>query len=188
MTLQRRLAMHGSAVLLRRKPAALLSLPQDDLRDNALQDLMNAYALSHLVLRARCSRCDGCAHALVLIYNAQLLQACVQQPEAKRALLRLGYPMNGTLSQVIARLYARVQGQAEFPHEVGFFLGYPVEDVLGFMRHRGKHYKLCGPWKVYSDVPRAMAMFQELVACRAQVLHHIESGGSLFDLPQLLAG
>ena len=38
---------------------------------------------------------------------------------------------------------------ADFPHEIGVFLGYPLEDVVGFIRHRGKCFTCCGCWKSY---------------------------------------
>lgn len=40
---------------------------------------------------------------------------------------------------------------AEFPHEIGFFFGYPAEDVFAFIREKGHNYKLVGDWKVYGD-------------------------------------
>ena len=36
-----------------------------------------------------------------------------------------------------------------FPHEVGLFLGYPPEDVRGFMECRAKGFRCVGCWKVY---------------------------------------
>jgi hypothetical protein len=69
----------------------------------------------------------------------------------------------------------------EFPHEIGFFLGYPPPDVLGFIHHRGARCKLCGPWKVYGDVERAAALFEEYAGCRRRLLEHLQGGGSVFD-------
>ena len=31
---------------------------------------------------------------------------------------------------------------------IGGFLGYPLEDVVGFIRHRGKCFTCCGCWKI----------------------------------------
>ncbi len=50
---------------------------------------------------------------------------------------------------MLDRLQTRCQG--DFPHEIDVFLGYPCEDVRGFIRHGGQGYKLCGYWKVYGD-------------------------------------
>ncbi len=32
----------------------------------------------------------------------------------------------------------------QFPHEMGLLLGYPVEDVVGFMENNGKNYLYSG--------------------------------------------
>ena len=39
-----------------------------------------------------------------------------------------------------------------FPHEIGVFLGYPLDDVKGFIKNEGKKYLMIGYWKVYSDL------------------------------------
>ena len=43
----------------------------------------------------------------------------------------------------------------EFPHEVGLFLGYPPEDVEGFIENKARSCKLTGYRKVYSDEEKA---------------------------------
>ena len=47
-----------------------------------------------------------------------------------------------------------------YPHEMGIFLGYPLEDVRGFIRHEGKESRYTGYWKVYGDVTQAKQIFQ----------------------------
>jgi ribosomal protein S24E len=49
---------------------------------------------------------------------------------------------------------------------VGLFLGYPLDDVQGFIKNRGSHYKLCGAWKVYGDVEKARNHFRKYELCR----------------------
>ena len=39
----------------------------------------------------------------------------------------------------------------KFPHEIGIFLGYPLADVAGFIRNKGRNCKCIGTWKVYGD-------------------------------------
>lgn len=45
-----------------------------------------------------------------------------------------------------------MNGEQQFPHEMGLLLGYPIEDVVGFMEHSGKEYLYSGYWKVYENV------------------------------------
>jgi hypothetical protein len=67
----------------------------------------------------------------------------------------------------------RFRESGPFPHEVGFFLGYPPEDVIGFMENNGKGCKLCGTWKVYGDVEKARACFREYSLCRKRLVEHM---------------
>lgn len=178
MDIQKTLALHCSSVLLRKKPAALFSLPPASLQSREWTKALAHYGLEHRVL------CDRCDHALVFVYDAAMLWQVLACEAIRKPLERLGYPADRPLEALLDHLKQRVSDtDGDFPHEIGFFLGYPAEDVLGFMRHKGKHCKHCGLWKVYGDVPRAMAMFEEFHACRRQVLHHLENGGSLYDLP-----
>ena len=48
------------------------------------------------------------------------------------------------------RYRAYMNGSKIFPHEMGLLLGYPVEDVTGFMVHGGKNSLYSGYWKVYA--------------------------------------
>ena len=53
-------------------------------------------------------------------------------------------------------MYTRTQKRLNtknFPHEIGVFLGYPLDDVIGFIEH--KPYYLVGDWKVYQNVNEA---------------------------------
>lgn len=52
--------------------------------------------------------------------------------------------------------------QPVFPHEVGLVLGYPLEDVCGFMADGGRGAVATGRWKVYGDVDSARQRFDEL--------------------------
>ena len=51
----------------------------------------------------------------------------------------------------------RLGQAAEFPHEIGLFLGYPPEDVQGFLENR--LCKCVGCWKVYGDEQAAQNGF-----------------------------
>lgn len=52
-----------------------------------------------------------------------------------------------------------------FPHEIGLFLGYPLADVKGFIRHKGRSCKHIGTWKVYGDVLSAKKTFAKFSKC-----------------------
>jgi hypothetical protein len=64
----------------------------------------------------------------------------------------------------------------QFPHEIGLFLGYPIDDVLGFVKHKGRNYKLCGYWKVYGNVEKAKNNFHCYELCREYMRIWLQKG------------
>jgi len=100
---------------------------------------------------------------ILYLYRKDALQSCLQQEDVRNFLKKYGYPdkeivdMLKRLSQRI-RLYA--DGQTDFPHEIGAFLGYPLADVESFIENRGKNYAYLGYWKVYHDVEQAVRTFR----------------------------
>ncbi len=53
-----------------------------------------------------------------------------------------------------------------FPHEIGVFLGYPLEDVIAFILNEGKNCKCTGCWKAYTDQCGAMKTFALYAKCK----------------------
>ena len=49
--------------------------------------------------------------------------------------------------------------------EIGLFLGYPSEDVKGFIENKAASSKCSGCWKVYGDEQTAMNLFEEYRKC-----------------------
>ena len=74
---------------------------------------------------------------LVYVYRAKNLEENLRQPDVQQYLLREGYPQGG-LQECLDHLSQRLCCEAEFPHEIGVFLGYPLEDVVGFVANKGK--------------------------------------------------
>ena len=71
------------------------------------------------------------------MYRPDMLQEYLKQEEARKLLLQDGYNIDGSLDEMIARLKERFFHKTEFPHEIGLFLGYPIEDVKGFRKFGG---------------------------------------------------
>ena len=65
----------------------------------------------------------------------------------------------------IAQLARRMSANSEFPHEVGLFLGYPPEDVYGFIHGDRRAAKYVGTWKVFGDVESARRRFAQFEKC-----------------------
>ena len=69
-----------------------------------------------------------------------------------------------------------------FPHEVGLFLGYPLDDVTGFIEQKGKNYKCCGIWKVYGDEQQTRILFRKLKKCSEIYRRLFADGRSILQL------
>lgn len=65
----------------------------------------------------------------------------------------------------VEMLRERVSSSSEFPHEIGLFLGYPPEDVNGFILHKGNCCKCTGCWKVYGNEENAIKQFAKFRKC-----------------------
>jgi hypothetical protein len=146
-----------SSVLMGYKPAALFTL-QSQSAYTRLSALLPKY-LSLMVLRKSKGR------SLVLLFQKEKLEKTILNESASAILADMGYPESSSISTVLEYLKKQFENK-EFPHEIGLFLGYPVEDVLGFVKHKGQNYKLCGYWKVYGDVEQAKLSFRQYDACR----------------------
>lgn len=124
--------------------------------------------------------CECGRRSLLLVYRPALLARRLRRDGA--ALAQFGYAPQDTLENHLARLKTRLGQGGEFPHEIGFFLDYPTEDVLAFVEKGGAECKLCGYWKVYGDVEAARARFARFDACRAAVWSRMEQGVPLVHI------
>ena len=65
---------------------------------------------------------------------------------------------------------------------MGLFLGYPLDDVTGFIEQKGKNYKCCGIWKVYGDEQKTQVIFQKLKKCSEIYQKLFADGRSILQL------
>ncbi len=111
--------------------------------------------------------------ALVYIYRPERLRNDLRCSAAGNVLRKCGYDC-GSPEKCIARLRCRLRECEEFPHEIGLFLGYPPEDVEGFIEKRP--CKLTGFWKVYGDPVSAEKKFAQFRKC-SKVYYSCWCGG-----------
>lgn len=64
----------------------------------------------------------------------------------------------------------------ECPHEIGVFLGYPIEDVLVFYFAAETPCLFTGYWKVYTNVNTAKRIFKAYDQAKEQIVEAIEQG------------
>lgn len=102
--------------------------------------------------------------ALIYVYRKERLQKDLKKEGVWELLRQYGYT-DCELSNCLEHLKSRLEKYECFPHEIGVFLDYPLEDVLGFIRHGGKNCKCCGIWKVYSNECETQQLFARFKKC-----------------------
>ena len=158
-------------VVLGKKPSALFPVPNGSFRDLACLAKFYKLQCKLLAKRERTS--------LVLLYSPQLLKAALAEPRSAGYLQKLGYPVSDGLRALLRNLQGRM-ADGPFPHEVGFFLGYPYEDVTGFIENSGTCCKISGKWKVYGDTDHAQSLFKEFRNCGDLFKEYIKNGSLAF--------
>lgn len=130
------------------------------------------YGLRMLPLRVTGSR------ALIYLYRPKNLEKDLTDSRAEKLLEAKGYRA-GSSERCLVALINKIREGGEFPHEVGLFLGYPPEDVEGFIENKAGGYKFTGFWKVYGDVEIAKRRFTNYKKCETYYLKKCEEGMSL---------
>ena len=80
------------------------------------------------------------------------------------------------------RYEAYMKKEFDFPHELGLILGYPVEDVTGFIEHNGKNYLHSGYWKVYHNPSAKRKLFERFEQAKESVIQLVSTGVSIVDI------
>lgn len=120
---------------------------------------------------------DDCK-ALIYLYRPKKLKSDIENETATKILQNFGYDYTNT-NRCVFELVQRLKSQSDFPHEIGLFLGYPPEDVYGFIKNKACNHKLCGYWKVYGDERKAQKTFDKLKKCTDVYKNQLDSGRSI---------
>lgn len=122
---------------------------------------------------------------IFLLYKESDMKAYLSQKRVRTLLAQLGYgnyELKNLLMLFRKRYKKYMNGEIGFPHEMGLFLGYPVEDVHGFIKHTGKNFLYSGYWKVYKNLPLKMQLFQSFEQARERVIQLISCGISIREI------
>lgn len=119
--------------------------------------------------------------ALIYVYRPERLKKDLSDGTAKMLLEKRGYPTEKS-DLCVVQLRKRIGDSEEFPHEIGLFLGYPSEDVFGFIENRAGGFKYVGLWKVYGDVVSAQKTFSKYRKCTDIYCDRFSKGASIEKL------
>ncbi len=113
---------------------------------------------------------------LIYIYRPSKLKEILSHKETLQFLQRFGYTDND-VNNCICKLRRNLKNGKNFPHEIGIFLGYPLNDVKGFYENAGKNYTLCRQWKSYNpSLEAANKLFDKMSKCTRVYTEMLELG------------
>lgn len=172
------IALHCAPFLKGIKDSALLVLKPEDAQVMGMM-LSRMNAKCKLMYR-------NCKKIILLLYREAKLRELLQDRQIRRFLKKYGYGKCGQLDEILNCLKSRFQSaygkRQEFPHEIGAFLGYPLEDVEGFIENNGQNSLLTGYWKVYSDKERAQKLFRRYDEAREVAIHEVLEGKKFYEI------
>ena len=174
-----KLAFHTAPTLLGIKCGSLLSLSKNEFTLEFQSELFNNKAsVKGLVSKILCS-CGS--RTLLFVYNEKLMRRRLADPQIQEILTRYGYPENMSIDEYLDYLSERIKSSNDFPHEIGIFLGYPLEDVMGFIENKGENFKLLGCWNVYGCEESAKRTFANYEKCRRFLCKRLNEGADIYQ-------
>lgn len=118
---------------------------------------------------------------LIYTYRKSHLERELRQDGVHELLGEYGYP-DCEVKNCLEHLKKRLCQYDSFPHEIGVFLGYPLEDVKGFISHKGKECKYIGLWKVYSNEQETRKLFEKIKKCTLTYSKMFANGRSISQM------
>ncbi len=121
----------------------------------------------------------------LFLYDDIRMKTYLSDRENSLFLRRMGYfsiEPTALLKELRDRFSKYKDGYRVFPHEMGLMLNYPLQDVLGFMRHEGENCLYTGYWKVYHDLPGAMSTFNAYERAKSEVLEAVLNGMGIAEI------
>lgn len=146
-----------------------------------LERLFDGMKISWRILSRKEGKC------LILFYRPEELEEHLNRPEYRKILHEYGYVyegLDGMLDNLSRRIQAFKGKDWGFPHELGVFLGYPAEDVAGFIENSGDRYLFIGYWKVYNNPSIAQKTFKKYDQAVECAVNEFISGKSFREIVQ----
>lgn len=119
--------------------------------------------------------------SLVYVYRSKSLKQDFGSECTRAYLSSIGYDCCD-IEACLEKLASRIGAYDSFPHEIGLFLGYPLEDVKGFIENLGQNCKCCGLWKVYSNESETEKLFAKFKKCTQVYCQCFQKGLSIMRL------
>ena len=170
-TFYRQLAINCAPTILGEKPASLFCIKN---KPNVIKNFENQQPLIEKVFGVKTAVLRHSEnHLIILLYDATWLMDLLNTYEVKQFLESMGYVLSDSLESILYQL--SIKFKLGCPHEIGVFLGYPIQDVKAFLEPKSECL-LCGYWKVFSNVESAKRTFERYDKAKEFVMYAFESG------------
>lgn len=175
--IETQLAMQCAPVIMGLKISNLLIIPNENVEK--VREILDGSNLSSQILLEKEEK------SIFLVYRLDCLRQYLSQEKIKHLLRQLGYrkmDLEELFSVFIRRYAGYRRNRGKFPHEMGLLLGYPIEDVMGFIENDGKNFLYTGYWKVYENIGEKIHLFREFEIAKETLVQLIAMGVSMAEV------
>ena len=181
-SLQVQLILQCAPFLKGIKIACILIITEENSRE--LYEILEGTGIKFKILTRNHGKC------LVLLYRRESFSRYLKRTDVREFLGSYGYE-DVEPEKMLERLSKRVcqysDGEICFPHEIGAFLDYPIDDVKCFIEKDGKDSLFSGYWKVYNNPGRAKMIFWAYDKAKTSAVNEYLIGKSIRDIAYVAA-
>lgn len=176
-SLQVQLILQCAPFLKGIKIACILNITEENSRE--LYEILEGTGIKFKILTRNHGKC------LVFLYRRESFSRYLKRTDVREFLGSYGYE-DVEPEKMLERLSKRVcqysDGEICFPHEIGAFLDYPIDDVKCFIEKDGKDSLFSGYWKVYNNPGRAKMIFWAYDKAKTSAVNEYLIGKSIRDI------
>ena len=181
-SLQVQLILQCAPFLKGIKIACILNITEENIRE--LYEILEGTEIKFKILTRNHGKC------LVFLYRRESFSRYLKRTDVREFLGSCGYE-DVEPEKMLERLSKRVcqysDGEICFPHEIGAFLDYPIDDVKCFIEKDGKDSLFSGYWKVYNNPGRAKMIFWAYDKAKTSAVNEYLIGKSIRDIAYVAA-
>lgn len=181
-SLQVQLILQCAPFLKGIKIACILNITEENSRE--LYEILEGTGIKFKILTRNHGKC------LVLLYRRESFSRYLKRTDVREFLGSYGYE-DVEPEKMLERLSKRVcqysDGEICFPHEIGAFLDYPIDDVKCFIEKDGKDSLFSGYWKVYNNPGRAKMIFWAYDKAKTSAINEYLIGKNIRDIAYVAA-
>lgn len=175
--IEMQIALHCAPLIAGLKLSNLLMIQNKDL--DRTTSLLKRAGISYFVVAVTSGK------VAVLLFDRCWLEIYLQEEKVWQIFQDMGY-QEDAMGKILYAFRQRYEGyllrNQEFPHEMGLLLGYPVEDVEGFILNEGKNCLYIGYWKVYENLSEKIALFRQFEKARDVLLRLLSDGITIVEV------